>query len=40
MRASSVSPGKPIWGSNVSLSEHVSTIIFHPSKPIIGSNVR
>ena len=28
----------PFVGSNVSLSEHVSTIIFHPSKPIIGSN--
>ena len=40
MSASSVSPGKPICSSNVSLSEHVSTIIFHPSKPIIGSNVR
>ena len=40
MSASSVSPGKSICGSNVSLSEHVSTIIFHPSKPIIGSNVR
>ena len=37
MSASSVSPGKPIYGSNVNLSEHVSTIIFHPSKSIIGS---
>ena len=39
MSASSVSPGKPICGSDVSLSEYVSTIIFHPSKPIIASNV-
>ena len=39
MSASSVSPGKPICCSNDSLSEYVSTITLHPSKPIIGSNV-
>ena len=39
MSASSVSPAKFICGSYVSLSKHVSIIIFHPSKPIIGSKV-
>ena len=35
MSASSVSPGEPICGSNAGLSEHVSTILFHPSKPLL-----
>ena len=38
--ASFVSTGKPICDSNVSLSKHVSTFNFHPSKLIIGGNIR
>ena len=41
LSASSVSPGKPTCGSNVSLSKkHISTINFHPSKPVFCSSVR
>ena len=41
LSASSVSPGKPICGSNVSLSKkHISTFNFHPSKPVFDSSVR